>query len=127
MKDFSNWNSKKIQIHNFSSSKLYKERDIWWCSLGVNIGYEQDGKDFGFQRPVLIVKGLSSKTCLIAPLTSSDNSHVLRISIGIIKGRASKVIISQIKVIDTKRLINKIAVLDAERFEMIRKSIKEIL
>ncbi len=127
MKDFTTWNERKIGIHNQGKNKFYHIRDIWWCSLGVNIGYEQDGKDVDFQRPVLVLKGLGPNTCLILPITTSKQKHPLRVTMGAVTGRDSKVIISQMKVIDTKRFINKIAVLDVERFEVIRKAVKDFI
>ena len=37
MKDFNKWNEKKKEIEADGIPDLYpKEREIWWCSLGVN-------------------------------------------------------------------------------------------
>ena len=58
-KDFDNWNESKKLIQNHGENKLYHQRQIWWCSLGLNIGSEQDGTGIAFDRPVLIIKGLS--------------------------------------------------------------------
>ena len=126
-KDFDKWNEKKKIAHEKSYGKVYHPRDIWWCALGVNIGFEQDGKDPNFQRPVLIIKGLSRETCLVAPLTTSKHEHRYRIYIGCVTGQESSVTLSQIRVMDTKRLINKIAMLDRDTFEIIRKSTKDML
>lgn len=126
-KNFDSWNIKKKLINTISMNKYYHARDIWWCSLGVNIGFEQDGKNDNFQRPVLIIKGISKQTCLVGPITTSPQKHKYRIFIGSVTGKNSSVVLSQIKVIDTKRLINKIGVLNKESFEIIRKSIKDLL
>ena len=32
------------------------EGEIWWVRLGVNVGYEIDGKSSDFSRPVIIIK-----------------------------------------------------------------------
>ena len=58
MKDFDKWNEKKKKVHNHRKNKFYHPRDIWWCSLGLNVGFEQDGTGKEFQRPVLILRGL---------------------------------------------------------------------
>ncbi len=123
-KDFIGWNVKKIDVNAVGFNKLYRQRDVWWCVLGINIGNEQDGNDDGYQRPVLILRGLSSKTCIIVPLTTSGEVHGFRIDVGIIAGKKAKAIISQIKVIDTKRLVNKIGVVNKDTFETIIKSIR---
>lgn len=127
MKDFDKWNSEKKNLHENGENKFYHPRDIWWCSLGLNIGFEQDGKDKYFQRPVLIIKGLGKETCLVLPLTTSSKTHKYRVPIGSVTGKESKAILSQMKVIDTKRFVNKIAVLDEKTFEIIRKSVRDFL
>ena len=54
-KDFDGWIVKKKEYHYRDSlPPKFKERDIWWVSIGVNIGYEEDGKHEKYLRPVLI-------------------------------------------------------------------------
>jgi mRNA-degrading endonuclease toxin of MazEF toxin-antitoxin module len=106
---------------------LYHEREVRWCSLGVNIGFEQDGADITHERPVLILRGLSRNTCLIAPLTTSLKKHKMRMSLGLVDGKMAQALLSQIRVIDTKRLINKIGFIDHTVFERIRKTVKDLL
>ena len=125
-KDFDNWNKQKKQIDSEKQNRFYNAREIWWCSLGVNIGSEHDGTGFGFQRPILILKGLSSQSCLIAPLTSSANKHKFRVPIGIILGKEASCIISQIRVVDTKRLLYKVCFLDVEVFNLVRKTARDL-
>jgi len=127
MKDFDIWNRQKKEINTGGESKFYKPRDIWWCSLGVNVGFEQDGTGSAYERPVLILRGFSKETCLVVPLTTSKKTNKYLISIGGVDGRDAQVIISQIRLIDTKRLINKVDVLDKKTFEEIRKTAKDLL
>ncbi|MCB9811044.1 MAG: hypothetical protein H6779_04545 [Candidatus Nomurabacteria bacterium] len=56
MKDFKKWNIIKTKLDAKTSHRTFKERDIWWCSLGVNVGHEENGKGGVFNRPVLVVK-----------------------------------------------------------------------
>ena len=54
---FVEWTKLKIRLHIESKKIVYfYEREIWWASLGENIGFEQNGKDENFSRPVLILK-----------------------------------------------------------------------
>lgn len=126
-KDFKTWNIKKEKIHKDESRKLYHTREVWWCSLGINVGFEQDGNGAEYQRPVLILKGLSKDTCLILPLTTSTNKHPMRILAGIVDEKTASVILSQMRVVDTKRFANKIGFLEKEFFENIRKAVKDML
>ena len=126
-KDFDGWNARKKEIHHGGANKLYHEREIWWCALGVNIGFEQDGSGVEHRRPMLILKGLSRETCLAVPLTTAEHKHPLRPSVGAVSGKEAKALISQIRVIDTKRLVRKIGYLDKVVFQDIRKAVKGLL
>jgi len=126
-KDFDSWNKKKIVLNNRESSPYCHEREIWWCTLGVNIGSEQDGSDIEYRRPVLVLKGLSKQTCLVIPLTTSTHAHKLRPSIGLVEDEHAHALLSQMRVIDTKRLVRKIGSLDKLIFDDIRKTVKDML
>ncbi len=126
-KDFDKWNRLKKKIHSRTDVPFFHEREIWWCSLGVNIGFEQDGSGKEYYRPILVLKGMSKQTCFIIPLTASSKSHPLRPSIGIIEGKEARVLLSQVRLIDSKRLIRKIGYLNEKIFERIRKAVKDII
>lgn len=55
VKDFEGWSSVKTRIHSEEKIPTFREREIWWCSTGVNVGVEQDGKNILYERPILIV------------------------------------------------------------------------
>ena len=126
-KDFDLWNEKKKIVHNQQLGPFCHERELWWCTLGVNVGFEQDGSGLGFSRPILVLKGLSKETCLIVPLTTSTNVHKFRPTIGLVEGKLACALLSQVKVIDTKRLVKKIGYLDNKVFCDIRKTFKDML
>src|SRR4030095_356373 len=44
-KDFPGWHRQKEQLHAQHQTPTFQEREIWWCSVGVNIGHEMDGKN----------------------------------------------------------------------------------
>jgi hypothetical protein len=58
MKYFDLWNTAKqnLDIKILDEKFRVHEREIWWCSMGVNIGDEEDGKNELFERPVLILR-----------------------------------------------------------------------
>jgi hypothetical protein len=37
------------------------EREISWCALGAQVGFEQDGLNENFERPVIVVKNLNGR------------------------------------------------------------------
>ncbi|KKR31871.1 MAG: hypothetical protein UT65_C0015G0033 [Parcubacteria group bacterium GW2011_GWF2_39_8b] len=126
-KDFDDWNKKKKKIHKNDNAPFCHERELWWGALGVNIGSEQDGSGKEDSRPILVLKGLSVQTCVVIPLTTSTSIHTLRPSIGIVEDEEAHALMSQIRVIDTKRLIRKIGYLDKKIFQQIRKIAKDML
>ena len=91
------------------------------------VGFEQDGTGDVGERPVLILKGFSRQVCLAVPLTTSKKKNPYHVSIGTIDGREASAIISQIRLVDTKRLINKVGYINRELFDAIKKAVKNLL
>lgn len=106
-KDFDSWNEHKKRVSRDEGAKLYHAREIWWATLGLNVGYEQDGTGKEFQRPVLVLKGFSKFVCLVVPLTTSQKKNRYHMSVGPVDGKDASAIISQVRLIDTRRLVNK--------------------
>ena len=126
-KDFDTWNEEKKRIHASEESKDFHEREIWWCNFGVNVGSEQDGTGAEFQRPVLVLRGMSRGTCYVVPLTTSPKQHKLRIQIGLVEDKQASALMSQMRLIDTKRFVNKVGFLDQDTFAIVRKAAKDLL
>ena len=125
-KDFDKWNQVKKKT-NAEEPRLYTVREIWWCQFGVNIGTEQDGSGALFLRPALIVRGFGPDACLVVPLTTSTREHPLRVSVGMIDGRPARANLSQMRVLDTRRLVEKVGFLEKELFANIRKTARGLL
>lgn len=115
-KDFDSWNHKKKEI-NYSINKppLFKERDIWWVSIGVNVGFEEDGKHEKFIRPVLVLKKFNKMLFLGVPLSTKikENQYYFPITV---KGETVSVLLSQIKVFSALRIQDKLAELDEKDY-----------
>lgn len=39
-KDFQGWHQVKEKLDLLKNPPTFQEREIWWCSIGMNIGYE---------------------------------------------------------------------------------------
>lgn len=122
-KDFDAWNRVKKKT-NMEQPRFYTVREIWWCRLGINIGTEQDGKGEWYVRPCVIIRGFGLNACLIVPLTTSLREHALRVSVGLVDGLNARANISQMRIIDTRRLEEKIGFLDAGVFSRLRKAVR---
>ena len=124
-KDFDAWNKRKKEI-DIEEPNFYHEKEIRWCSLGVNIGFEQDGPSQAYKRPVLIIRGFSRHVCLVVPLTTSTKKNPYHMSVGIVEDVEAFAILSQIRLIDTKRLHARLIVLNKKKFNEIKKAIKNL-
>jgi mRNA-degrading endonuclease toxin of MazEF toxin-antitoxin module len=127
-KEFDRWNSKKKQINSRADEILFHDREIWWCSLGVNVGSEQDGVSGNFERPVLIIKKFNRSVLWVVPLTrtikpGNPNYFVLEDK----ENSKSAAVLSQLRLISSNRLIRKIETLNDQQFEPLVQSIKRLL
>lgn len=126
-KDFETWNRIKQDINYKVPGEVHiKEGEIWWCSIGINIGNEIDGKNNLFERPVLILKRFPNNSCLIVPLSTTDKEHQFVIPFEV-NNKISKAVISQIRTISSKRLIRRMHKLPDNKFEVIRNFVKAML
>jgi len=107
-KDFDKWNEKKKLVNSREDRLYFKEGDIWWVNLGINIGFETDGKGEGFERPVLIIKKYNKYSFLAIPLSTSKKRNDYLVSLGEVDNKEAIAVLSQMRNIDSKRLINKI-------------------
>lgn len=125
---FNNWNIKKQEIHFSDRTKniYFKEGQIWWCSIGQNVGSESFGKGEEFRRPILILKKLSSDLCIALPLTSREKNGSWFIDITFL-GVKAYVLLYQIRVFNKKRFQRKIGELDEKDFKKIKEKLKVLL
>lgn len=125
-KDFWAWDAKKEQLDAENGVALFHEREIWWCALGTNIGFEQDGDKEHFERPVVIIKKFNLDACLIVPLTSRPKKGRYYFCIGKIEGREAVAVLSQVRFVDRKRLANKICTLDERIFRSLARAVVSV-
>ena len=125
-KKFDQWNTIKKKINEKKYYPKFHEREIWWCALGINIDNEQDGKNKNFERPVLILKKFNKKIILGLPITSNNKEGKYYYKIDY-KGRKFNIILSQIRLLSTKRLLRRIKRIGVQTFENIQQGIKEII
>lgn len=128
MKNFDEWNKekKKIQNRDIDSPKvMFCNRGVWWCNIGVNIGFEQDGKGENFERPVLILRKFNKHVFLGIPLTTKQKNLDLPFYIKLEGAKVESIaILSQIRLLSSKRLLREIEIIKPELFNKIKKQLK---
>ncbi len=101
---YDNWNRVKKSIQSKDYVRYFREREIWWCNIGQNLGMECYGKGKTFTRPVLIYRKLSGDIFLGLPLTSQTKCGTWYTTIAH-KGKKAAVLLSQARIYDKKRLV----------------------
>jgi mRNA interferase MazF len=99
---------------------VFKQNEIWWCSLGLNLGEETYGKGEKFTRPVLIFKKLTSNSFVAFPLTTKEKTGSWYAKIET-QGIKRWVMLNQIRILDKKRLTNRIGALSGADVQEVRK------
>lgn len=128
MKDYKIWTPLKTKINSSNSFPLwFKEKEIWYASLGENIGFEEDGKGTRFTRPVLVLRKFNQKICLIVPLTSKPKHGKFYFSFDGKTGKISTAILNQLRTVDSTRLLYKIGKISAQDFYKIKIEIQKIV
>ena len=69
-KDFFRWHTLKSKIDASPRAILFHPQEIWWCSVGANVGVEANGKNALFERPVLVFRKFGEHMFWGLPLTS---------------------------------------------------------
>jgi len=126
-KKFKEWHSVKEKLHKETKKTIVpKEREIYWVSVGVNIGHEQDGKGNVFSRPVLVIKRYNKNLFFGVPLSTQikQGSFFFEFEFN---GKKSNALIVQGRIYDTKRLENRMGMIPNETFNNLKKQLKELL
>lgn len=117
-KDFTKWHKLKIKLEEKKRIYFFHEREIWWCSIGVNLGYEEDGKNEYCERPVLILRKFSKDYFWGLPLTSKKKKGIAYFSIRV-QGKENTVLLWQLRLLSSKRLLRKMEKIPDSTYEKI--------
>ena len=125
-KDFLAWHSQKEKIHNEKQRVFFHEGEIWWCSLGANVGFEQDGKNETFERPVVVFRKFNKEVFWALPVTTQEKSGKFYFPYRH-DDRIFSVILSQIRLLDAKRLLRKIRTFSKDEFQGLDDAFQKLL
>ncbi len=127
MKDFNIWNKEKTHLENTAHDNLvFHEREIWWCSIGVNLGDEQDGKNDFFERPVLVLKKFNNKIAWVLPMSSKDKIGLYYHNIQH-DGKTFSIILSQLRLVSVKRFRRFIRKISPYQFSLIQDKLLNLI
>lgn len=126
MKNFDQWNTLKKCLDAENTIPFFKEREVWWGSIGINIGHEENGKNEKFNRPILILKKFNNRLFWGIPLTKQlkKNKHYFEF---VFKDENQCAMLTQIRLWDANRLTSRMGRIGSAEFLQIRDAIKEYL
>jgi mRNA interferase MazF len=125
-KDFSSWHLLKSKLHRKHKAPTFQEREIWWCSIGLNVGFESDGKNRLFNRPVLVVRKFNQRLFWGIPLSTKmkDNPYYHRFTFD---GKPQAAMLTHLRLYDSKRMTHKMGQLPKGQFRPIVHAISDVL
>ena len=135
-KNFDEWNTLKKKVDTEKREVYGYPREVWWCSLGVNVGAEIDGKNESFERPVIIIRVYNKEIMLVLPTTSKARADKFHLALEVetqnpqTKEMYMKTVyvkLTQVRVISNKRLIRKIAVIGESDFVKIKEAFSQFV
>lgn len=133
-KKFNSWNEEKQNIH-FSENKIVypKEREIWFTKTGINIGFEENGKQ-DFLRPVLVLKKFGNLFFTVSLTSKGKDDHYFYHKIDTAtfndqnqkNANSSYIILSQAKTMDKKRFTENMGIVSKKEFNQIKERLKAV-
>jgi mRNA interferase MazF len=126
MKQYDKWNEVKKDVEK-SKHIYFHEREIFYAHIGENVGFEQSGKGDNFVRPILVYKKFNNNVFLGIPLSTTDKRGKYYFEFSFKETKQSVAILSQIKLVDSKRLDRKIGKMNQSDFDKLKKELISIL
>lgn len=126
-KDFQTWHTRKTDLQENKIRLHFHERDVWFTSVGLNIGFEQDGKGEEFLRPVVVLRKFNNETLWGVFLTKKQKTGKYYFEFESKENTLSTANLSQLRLIDSKRLQYKIGSISERDFMELKKRITHLI
>jgi mRNA interferase MazF len=124
IKDFDQWNEVKKKLHK-KPIPLFSQQQIWWCSIGLNVGVEIDGKGIKFERPVVIFKKINRYSFIGLPMTTKidnkPNAHLFDYNLK--NGTNGAIITNQLKYMSAFRLDRRLGMIGDKIFADLKEKV----
>lgn len=127
--DFNNWNrlKKKLETQTGEMTNFPKAGEVWMINLGRNIGFEQNGSNEDFSRPVLVIRKFNNHMFWCVPLSTKQKEIDFYFNYTDTIGQDVSVILAQMKLVSIKRFKRKMYDLDFDLFQKIRLVLKSFI
>ncbi len=128
-KDFDRWNEIKKRLARDAPlpHAFPKIGEVWMCSLGKNLGREQDGGPQDFSRPVLVVKKFNNEIFWVVPLSTKQKPLDFYFNYNDPSGVPVAAVLAQLRLVSINRLRRDIYVLPPALLEEVRAQLRAFL
>ena len=125
-KEYTRWHTLKKNLNERENPPTFKEREIWWCSIGHNVGDEIDGKNKQVNRPVLVVRKFNRYLFWGVPMSRQlkESPYYFKVSM---KGEKQSVMLTQLRLWDSRRLNSKLGTLPWGQFKKLKAALGDLL
>jgi len=129
MEDFDRWNElkKKIDTKRNMPNNFPKEGEVWMCDVGLNIGFEQNGSEDNFSRPMLIIKKFNNHMFWAIPLSTKQKDFDFYFNFIDPNGLKVSAKLAQLKLVSVKRLKRDLYILPNDTFIEMKTQLKRFL
>ncbi len=124
LKRFIEWFKIKEFLHTEKKPPSFEEREVWWANIGENVGHEENGKGSRFIRPFIVIEKCNKKLLFGVPCSSvfKDNKYYFKVKMETVNFETSA-LVSQARVLSSKRLVRKIDKLGSGLYEELKKAL----
>jgi mRNA interferase MazF len=127
LKRFLQWIVLKQNLHESAHKPPHvSEGDIWWASIGENVGSEINGKSKLFSRPVVILRKLSHGFYFVVPTTTQQRTGSWFVAFRQ-NERMMLACLHQARAIDYRRLSSKLGSIDDEDFSRVKDGFRKLI
>src|SRR6202521_5855429 len=126
---FDRWNDiKKKLVSDPSRPPAFpKSGEVWMCTLGKNLGREQDGGSWDFARPVLVVKKFNNEIFWAVPLSTKQKPLDFYFNYIDPNGAPVAAILAQLRLVSINRFQRDVYVLRADLMQEVRARLRAYL
>lgn len=124
---FDKWNGVKKGIESKKIKINIKEKNIYFLSIGQNVGSESYGKGEKFLRPVLVYKKFGSNYFLGIPLTSKIKEGSYYFVFNRSQKKQNTAMLNQMKTFDAKRVVSHGGKISNNTYNNLKKQVEKLL
>jgi mRNA interferase MazF len=128
-KDFDRWNGIKKQLaHDVPPPLAFpKNGEVWMCTLGKNLGREQNGGSQDFPRPVMVIKKFNNEIFWVVPLSTKQKPLDFYFNYNDPSGAPVAAVLAQLRLVSINRFRRDIYALPATLLRDVRARLRAFL